>query len=348
MNRAIFPKILTVVLAAALIFSLTACNESSKLKSGGSEALRLSDTDYADMSNWLSFGGDGSKDIDVFIIYPTVTMSMDDADRPYVRLDSPAMLEAASGWLMANEGLASESANIYAPVYRQLNSVELSSLNSDTFESYTNSTPRDDIFAAFDYYLTNVNKGERPFILLGHSQGSQLTVELATTFLGNEKYYKNNKNLIATYAIGVSVTKSQIDKNPNLKFSQSGNDVGVIISWNTTAPSEIETEAYKNFGTWKQGALVTNPITWKTDETPASAVPFAGFMPGPDGVTPVQGNADAIVDKARGLLSVTTVDESGYNSGLPTVSKYHPCDIVFFYDSIKQNINDRIKAFQSK
>lgn len=342
-------RLLAGILALCLMLALAACSEKApELKSGSSEPLTLSDTDYSSAENWLSFGGDVKRDVDVFVIYPTVAMSMEDADRPYVRLDSPIMLEAASGWLMANEGIVAEYANIYAPLYRQLNVAELGSLNSDTFESYTNSTPREDVFAAFDYYLTNVNKGERPFILFGHSQGAQLVAELATTFLGNEKYCQNNKNLIIAYVIGTSVTQSQIDKNPNLKLSQSGNDVGVLVSWNTTAPSEIESEAYKGFGTWKKGALVTNPLTWKTDETPASAVPFAGFIPGADGFVSIEGSADAIVDKERGLLMVTSVDETQYISGLPTVSKYHPCDIIFFYNSISQNIKDRIAAFQSK
>lgn len=348
MHKTTFSKILTVSLTAALILSLAACNKSGKLKPGSNEALTLSDTNYADMNNWLSFGGDGSRDVDVFMVYPTVTRSMEDADRPYVQLDSPIMLESASGWLAGNKRLVLESANIYAPLYRQLNGVELDDLNSDTFESYTCATPRDDIFAAFDYYLANVNKGERPFILLGHSQGAQLVAELATTFLGNEKYYENNKNLVIAYAIGVSVTQSQIDKNPNLKFSQSSNDTGVLVSWNTTAPGEIESEAYKNFGTWKSGALVTNPLTWNTDETTAPAVPFTGMMPGPNGYTPIEGSADAAVDKERGVLAVTTVDESQYVSLSIKVSKYHACDIAFFADSISQNVKDRISAFKSK
>lgn len=348
MIKAMFPKILAAVLVVTLIPGLTACNMSDTLKSGSDEALTLSNTDYADENNWLSFGGDGSKDVDVFAIYPTVTQSMEDADRPYVRLDSELMRMAAAGWLMETQGVIADDANIYMPLYRQLNGVELDSLTGETFESYTCAMPRDDIFAAFDYYLTNVNKGERPFILYGHSQGAQLVIQLATTFLGNEKYYQYNENHVISYAIGFSVTEAQIEKNPNLKFSESKDDVGVMVSWNATAPSEIDSEAYKNFGTWKQGALMTNPLTWKTDETTAPAAPFEGILPGSDGGMPVKGNADATVDKERGILAVTTVDESQYMQMSEKVSKYHPCDIMFFQDSIKQNIKDRITSFHSK
>lgn len=72
--------ILTAVLALLTALSLTACNANA-LKYGSSEVSLLSDTDYSDMNNWLSFGGDMSKDVDVFMVYPSVTMRVDEADR---------------------------------------------------------------------------------------------------------------------------------------------------------------------------------------------------------------------------------------------------------------------------
>lgn len=333
---------------------LTAANDLSEsgadaLKPGSAIVPHLSDTDYSDENNWLSFGGDMSQDVDVFMIYPTVTQSMDDADRPYVRLDSDLMHMAAAGWLMENEGLVSGSANIYAPFYQQLNGVELESLSSETFLSHTNATPRDDIFAAFDYYLTHVNKGERPFILLGNSQGGQLVTELSTTFLGSEKYYKHNQNLIIAYAIGVTVTEDQIALNPNLKFSQSATDTGVLVSWNTTSSSEVADGVYQEFGTWRPGALVTNPITWTTDETPADAASNkASLVFAEDGTPKMAENyANAIIDKEHGVLLTTSVDEAIYTSMSSKISKLHRYDIAFFYGSIQQNIKDRIAAFMS-
>lgn len=347
-----FLRLLSVFLCMILLLGMSACavgGSATKLNPGPGGALTLSDTDYADRHNWLSFGGDADKKVDIFTIYPTVTMSMEDADRPYVRLDSALMHEMAAGWLVDNEGLFSESANIYAPLYRQLNAIELDSLNSDTFASYTNATPREDIFAAFDYYLTHINKGERPFILLGHSQGAQLVIELATTFLGNEHYYTYNKNHIITYSIGCSITAEQIVLNPNLQFSQSKNDTGVLVSWNTTAPSEIASGAYTVFGTWKSGALMTNPITWLTNETLAPAADNkASKIVQPDGtVEMVPAYANAVVDKEHSVLVTTTVEESNYLSMSIKVSKFHPYDIAFYYDSIKQNIKDRIAAFKA-
>lgn len=347
MKKHVKQKTFTAVLALMIVLSLTACNTNT-LKAGSAEVPKLSDTDYSDMNNWLSFGGDMSKDVDVFMIYPTVSMSTEDADRPFVRLDSEIMLTAASGWLMGNEGLVAESANIYAPLYRQLNAVELDSLNSDTFLSNTNATPRDDIFAAFDYYLTNINKGERPFILLGQSQGAQLVTELSTTFLGSEKYYKYNKNLIIAYAIGVSVTEDQLALNPNIKFSQNASDTRVLVSWNTTSPDEVATGAYKAFGTWRAGALITNPISWTTDDKPVPAADNkASLVSSPEGAPQmVEAFADAIVDKEHNVLVMTAVDETNYLSMSTKISKFHMYDTAFYFGSIQQNVKDRIAAFK--
>ena len=338
---------------------IVACFAASFLFSGcggnGNTATPLpplSDTDYSNCSNWLSFGGDNSKDVDIFVIYPTVTFSEDEADMPYVRLESVFMREQAAKWLIQVDDVISEYANIYAPLYRQLNATMLSDLTNEEFASHTNATPREDAFAAFDYYLKNVNKGTRPFILFGHSQGAQLVMEIATTFLGNANYSEYNKNHIISYVIGVSVTQEGLNKNPNLRFSTSKDDTGVIVSWNSTAPSEIESETYKNFGTWNQNALVTNPISWTTDETPAlatenkkSAVEAGETLFSP--MAMMEHYAGATVHPSRGVLEVTDVDESMYPALLPNLSKYHGSDILFFYESIQQNIKDRIEAFKN-
>lgn len=326
-------KLTATILVLLMLAALMGCGPATtETLSFSSEKLMLSDTDYSNMGNWLRFGGD--KDVDIFAVYPTVTFSEEEADLPYVRLDSPMMREAAEAWLGRVDGVITPAGNVYAPLYGQLNAVMLGNLDSDGFTSYTNANPRDDVFAAFDYYLTEINKGERPFILFGHSQGAALVSELATVFLGNEQYCEYNENHIATYAVGFSVTQAGIDRNPNLKFSQSRDDTGVILSWNTTAPSEIASGAYKAFGTWNPDALVTNPVSWETAETLVHAADNPGSV------------ANAMVDMEHRVLVTTTVPEADYTSAVPTISIFHQHDIGLFHDSVAQNLKDRIAAFE--
>jgi len=339
----------TLAFALYAIICITTL-EAQELIPGSNEELVLSNANYSDTNNWLRFGGDKSKSVDIFAVYPTVTFSNEEADIPYVRLASPLMRQSAEAWLGRVDRIITQNGNVYAPLYSQLNGLMLSQLSSDEFESYTFATPRNDVFAAFDYFLTHINKGERPFILFGHSQGAALVGEIAMKFLGNEKYYQHNKNHIITYAVGFSVTADGIARNPNLKFSRSANDTGVIVSWNTTAPSEIASGAYKGFGTWNSAALITNPICWETDEDYQSAsANKASMVLQPDGsYRMVTAYADAQVDKARGVLVATTVPEADYPPNVPNIGRFHQYDMSFYHDSMRDNIKERIDAFAKK
>ncbi|MDR1704180.1 MAG: DUF3089 domain-containing protein [Clostridiales bacterium] len=341
-------RILTAVIAAALILTLTVCNPDDSAAAQPGASISMSGADYSDAGNWLRFGGDKDNEADVFIIYPTVTMSQEKTDQPFIRLNSEVMRTMAAAWLEDVEGLFDGAANIYAPFYRQLNASELNGLDADGFIEHTNRIPRGDIFAAFDYYLKNENGG-RPFILFGHSQGAQLVIQLAAAFLGSAQYIEYNKSHIASYAIGYSVTESQIKVNPELAFSRRSNDVGVIMSWNATSPSEIATEAYKRFGTWLDGALVTNPISWRTNELLAHASQNPGSrLTDDDGSAKIiEHYANALVDNEHCVLITYTPDEAEYTSTSERIGKFHRYDIAFFYESIKQNIKDRINAFLS-
>ena len=328
------------LLILLLISGIAGCNYiSTKL---GNKQLTLSNTDYSDMNNWVRFGG--SKEVDIFVVYPTV---LSGSDETYVPLHDNAMRESSMEWLNSVDSIISTYANVYVPLYRQVNRTTLFTLSASKCGSLMMKTPRDDIFAAFAYFLENVNKNERPFIIFGFSQGGKMVIELATVFLGNEKYSQYNKNHVVTYAIGMSVTQAQINKNPQLKFSQSADDYRVIVSWNTTAPSDIESDTYKGFATWTEGALVTNPVSWKTDEVPAGPTPFNVVINGPTKELRFVGNIVAFADKVRGLLILTSPDEGGYSDSFPGfLSRFHLGDIIFYYESIKQNVKDRIDAFK--
>jgi len=365
--------ILAFILALAVFATGHASNEKTPEPIFG-EILALSDTDYSDPDLWLRFGGDKSKDVDIFVVYPTVTFSKRWADMPYMRINDPAMHTRAAAWLLRMDEIIAQAGNVYAPLYRQLNGAALAMLGSarrdpslasiprsDVFAAISSMprhdvfatispVPRSDVFAAFDYYLTHINKGERPFILFGHSQGAFLVAEIATALLGNEKYQQHNKNHIITYAIGYSVTDDGIAKNPHLKFSERKDDIGVIVSWNTTAPSEIASGAYKRFGTWNPNALITNPLSWTTDELLRHAsVNTRSVISRPGNPLEILENyANALIDMEHRVLVTTTVDESRYETPIPPISKFHTHDIGLYHDSIRQNIKDRIKAFRAR
>ncbi len=313
-------------------------------KNDGSNKPALSKTDYANRDNWMRFDNDGAKAVDIFLVYPTLDSGTDPADQPYVRLGNATMRTSAEQWLGLVLPITEHQGNIFAPLYRQMSRQLVQSMSAATLPRYIDSTPREDIFAAFDYFLRTVNKGQRPFILMGHSQGAHLVREIATTMLGHSAWSKYNVAHVATYAIGINVTAEHVAKNPKLKFSTSATDTGVILSWNATAQSEADNKAYHNFITWEQGSLVTNPVSWTTTATPAPKEDNLPSLVGRTGQIPHYAGATA--DPSNGILIMTGFDENDYPDHEVTVlGKFHGFDIDFFYGSIDKNIADRTNAF---
>ncbi|MBR3328342.1 MAG: DUF3089 domain-containing protein [Atopobiaceae bacterium] len=65
-------------------------------------------------------------------------------------------------------------ANFFAPFWRQVNAMKLSSMSFEEVDEAEWAEPRTDVYAALDYYFENLNQG-RPYFLAGHSQGSRLS-----------------------------------------------------------------------------------------------------------------------------------------------------------------------------
>ena len=135
---------------------------------------------------------------------------------------------------MAGQATAFETfANIYAPYYRQVDARYSLSQPLAEQDKIIGGIPYSDARAAFDYYIKNCN-GNRPFILAGHSQGSNVLIYLLSDYMKeNPKVYAR---MIAAYIIGYSVTDSYLARNPHLKFAAGPDDTGVIISYNTEGP----------------------------------------------------------------------------------------------------------------
>ena len=88
----------------------------------------------------------------------------------------------AAGIWASQASVYEQSANIFAPYYRQMSTgVQMEEgelLATDTDEFKQGAANVQD---AFDYYIANLNT-DRPFILAGHSQGTMALIELIRAF----------------------------------------------------------------------------------------------------------------------------------------------------------------------
>ena len=243
-------KSLFAILIALLVISL-----SCKRQPQGDETTSI---DYADTAYWYSCG-DENHAADVFYVYPTVsTISfIDNGFSWYADITLPNVREEANDNQRFNMMLYSEY-NFYAPYYRQM-----------IFEAYQQpesilnqivETPAQDITDAFQYYMTHYNHG-RPFFLMGHSQGSQVLIELLKKRMTNEQ----RKNMVAAYCIGYHVTAEELAQYPEaLKPATDSLMQGLVIFNSVTDTTAISMVS--------RGDVVgVNPTTWtmETDTIPA-------------------------------------------------------------------------------
>ncbi len=332
--------LLTILCTAGL---LAGCGSSSTANQG---------PDYSKTANWLALpSSSDAKAIDVFFLYPTVYQQSSSDDPMVCAIDNPQMQAGAQAALTRTATAFETEANIYAPYYEQA-AIQVLSLPFDQQQSIVGGQPTSDAISAFDYYIKHYNKG-RPFILAGHSQGSNIMINLMADYM--QKNPDVYKRMVAAYVPGYSITPQYLEQNPELKFATGADDTGVIISYNTVAPSTAVPDPVV-----LPGAMVINPITWTTDQTKATAAQnLGGIALDSNGyaVLDAEGNpqrvlnyADAQIDTAKGELICSTADPSTLAPGNQMVAGgiYHNYDYPFYYFDLRDNAAKRIARFLAK
>lgn len=326
--------------------------------SGTSTAVTI---DYSKAANWLSVPSqlDPVKNVDVFYLYPTAYFA-GPGDPVIGEIDNANMIAGANNAFQKQATAFASVGTIYAPYYRQADAFYTLGLPSiDDVYGVIGGIPATDVTAAFDYYIKHYNNN-RPFILAGHSQGSNVLAVLLQNYMkANPDVYQR---MIAAYAIGWSFTQEYFTKNSHLKFAQGPDDTGVIISYNTQSPGFTG----KNPVVFP-GALAINPITWSTEGDLATLDQSSGSLlldTGGNVVLPVQmqpGFADARVtriNQATGApdpssdTSVVICSSVDPNKmvGVPGFPEgfYHNYDYPFYYYDIEKNAQHRVDRFLSK
>ena len=308
----------------------------SSCASESSESQKSAATDYSQAAHWLSLPAP-IQTVDVFYFYPTVWKSSDNRVPQICDIDNASMLKNAPAWFARQATAFEPFANIYAPYYRQDNGSPVDRL------AVISGIPTTDGIAAFDYYIKHYNNG-RPFILAAHSQGSNVVANLLS------RYLKDNpdvlKRMIVAYVIGYPITATYLAGNPHLKFAQSPDDTGVIVSYNTEAPNVVPSTNPVLYGSV---GLVINPITWTTSETLATTAQGLGsLMPNAEGAyVPVAQYCDAKVDTANGVLLCSTADEEAlapFDAAFP-LGVYHALDYSLYYFNLRANAQNRIEKY---
>lgn len=295
--------------------------------------------DYSNAENWLKTAATPTKEVDVFYYYPTCYSPTSSSDLNLCSIDNQGM-RAMADVVYAKQATAFEDyCNIYAPFYRQLDAGYALTLTNEENEELFHYAISKDATEALNYYFEHYNNG-RPFILAGHSQGSETSLFLLSDyFKAHHDYYQR---MVAAYIIGYSVTSDYLAKYPHVKFATGADDTGVVISWNTEGPGN----SGQHNAVLLPNAIAINPINWKLDATKADVTENLGSLDDNNQVG--VGIADAQIDTERGSVICTTVDPAVYSIPAPAIfgpECYHGYDYGFYYANIRENAKKRIEAY---
>jgi hypothetical protein len=328
-----------------LIIALLAC---SALLASTASAAPVKPTDYGKRAHWLYLRGKSvkPKKVAVFYVYPTA-YSRVPGGPIYATIDDPGMMQGAQVAFQRQATAFRTVGDVYAPYYRQIDATYQLAQPFAQQKKNIAGIPSTDVFAAFRYFLKHYDH-RRPFILVGHSQGSAVLANLLAKYM--KAHPAVYARMIAAYVPGYPIQRSYLRQHRFLRFAKGPGDTGVIVSWNTEAPTIAAPNPVV-----QPGAVAINPITWTRT---AGQNPGSIELNAATGGTPILNSngtikrfmnlADARVDKARGVVVCSTIDASAapyYRPGGFPMGVLHTFDYPLYFFSVRANAADRTQHF---
>ena len=284
--------------------------------------------DYSDSKCWFEANQEGmNKKVDIFYVVPTCIWDYTDSlgqIQHNMDIFNTKQRQMVDPSIRLAKNVLSDSCNFFSPYYRQISMDSWLSLDTALIEKRFQLAYKD-VVAAFRYYWNNYNQG-RPFILAGHSQGAKAVIELLKHEITPEIY----QHLVASYAIGYTITQEELDGYPYLRMAKDSTDVGVIIGFNSVTKPEAISPLFKN------NIVCINPLNWKTDASPG--VSYQGFT--------------ASIDPSIHTIVVTGIDEDKYY--IPSVEvilpkgNLHVEEFNLYNQNLRKNVLQRIRAFHER
>lgn len=304
---------------ACLLLALVSCEKDS--------SAPASDTiDYSDNRCWFENKQDATgKDVDLFYVVPTCIWDYTDSlgqTRHHMDIFNTEQRALTDPSIQLAKSVLADSCNFFSPYYRQISMDSWLTLDTALIEERFKLAYQD-VADAFHYYMEHDNQG-KPFILAGHSQGAKAVIEL----LKREMTPDISRKLIATYAIGYTVTPEELAGYSTLRPAQDSIDTGVLIGFNSVTRPDAVSPLFRD------NVVCINPVNWRTDVTPATS--YQGFT--------------VAQDTTIHTLIVTGIDEEQYF--IPSVAallpkgNLHVQEFNLYNEDLRKNVLQRIRAFR--
>jgi hypothetical protein len=288
--------------------------------------------DNADTTAGLGTLKDHQKDAlaDVFFIHPTSFIAAP-KDKYQWNCDISNLeinKKTDEGSILYQASTFNSSGKIYAPRYRQAHYSSYTTLDTLSAKQAFD-LAYSDVRRSFEYYLSHFNEG-RPIIIASHSQGTTHAIRLLKEYFDDKAL---SKQLICAYIIGMPVFDSLYSQ---LKPCESAMSTGCYCSWQTFAKGYYP----KNYKKPKKYSVCTNPLTWTTDGSYASAkLNLGGTLRDFRKILPKL--CDAQIQD--GVLRINKPNIKG--KLFLHINNYHIGDYNLFYMNIRTNAELRVKTF---
>ncbi len=255
---------------------------------------------------------------------------------------------------------------VFAPHYRE---AHLASFISDDTESSYQALDLayEDVKTAFKYFLDHFNKG-RPFIIVGHSQGTLHSLRLLHDFVDGKAL---QRKMVAAYTIGYWLPMDMFERSfSSLQLCSDSQQTGCIISYDTYGKGGYKSVQQRQWYpsgweiTSEQKIACVNPLSWKTDQNLVDKSTHLGAMPVEFKRTikymllaknpgfkftelpPVETELLDAQCQESGVLHVTEQIDNPFSNHLNNDDKsYHLLDFSLFYGNIRENALVRTNAF---
>lgn len=270
--------------------------------------------------------------VDVFFIHPTTYTGKAGENHWNASLsDSKLNLHTDKYPIHYQATIFNGSGKIYAPRYRQAHlNCFFTHRTTDAQEALDLAYA--DVRSAFQYYLDHYNQG-RPFIIASHSQGTYHAKRLIQEYVDGTPL---QQKMIVAYLAGLTVPENIFQ---HIKPCSAPDETNCFCSWRTFREGYIP----KKLHFADTNIVVTNPVTWDAGKmTSAKEDQLGGVLRDFHTLYPHLVETSVYDD----LLWVNKPKFPG--SFLLTTKNYHIADYNFFYADVRQNAEDRVKAYFRK
>ncbi|NND67749.1 MAG: DUF3089 domain-containing protein [Halioglobus sp.] len=276
-------------------------------------------------------------DVGVFFLHPTSFFGKGNWNQPQDH--------AGANWITDNRVLRHQASTfnacceVFAPRYRQ--ATFYAYLDEDGNGEQALDLAYSDVLAAFEAFVER--NGDRPFILAGHSQGSQHGARLLRERI---KGSPEQAHMVAAYLVGFALDASDMG---NVPICDAPTDTGCAIGWNAVDGDRA------GLNPDGRAIVCVNPLSWRHNDEHVDNTQNLGGIGYPSYNEVAEGedvtamDVEAQVADARctgGNLQVSDLRSEAFPARMLGGSM-HVYDYSLYYLNIRENALQRVAAFQA-